>query len=299
MRRPSSPAPISPSTAASTCPKRRRQSSDKARSGASRVWLFFVAHRPYLQRPAGGTITTPPPRMTMPDTHTPLFPPIVPSRHGMLAVDALHTIYWEEVGNPAGVPVIFLHGGPGAGVSPQHRRFFDPQHYRVILFDQRGAGKSTPLGECRDNTTQLLIADIETLRELFGVERWLVFGGSWGSTLALAYGEVHPERCLGFVLRGIFLCRQSEIEWFLYGLKNIFPEAWQKFAATLPANERADLLDAYCKRLMDPDPDVHLPAARAWGVYEGSCSTLLPSPDTVAHFASDVVALGLARMEAH
>jgi proline iminopeptidase len=135
-----------------------------------------------------------------------LFPPVNPLRTGMLEVDALHTIYWEEVGNPQGIPVIFLHGGPGAGLSPQHRRFFDPRHYRVILFDQRGAGKSTPLGETRQNTTPLLVSDMERLRELMGIDRWLVFGGSWGSTLALAYGETHPERCLGFVLRGIFLC---------------------------------------------------------------------------------------------
>jgi proline iminopeptidase len=168
-----------------------------------------------------------------------------------------------------------------------------------VIFDQRGAGRSTPLGEVRDNTTPLLIADIERLRQHLNIEQWLIFGGSWGSTLALAYGEAHPARCAAFLLRGIFLCRQSEIDWFLYGLRSIFPEAWQKFAATLPAAERHDLLDAYYKRLMDPDPDIHMPAARAWGIYEGSCSTLLPSPDTVAHFSNDVVALGLARMEAH
>ena len=156
-----------------------------------------------------------------------------------------------------------------------------------------------PLGELRDNTTPHLIADIERLRTHLGIERWLVFGGSWGSTLALAYGETHPERCLGFVLRGIFLCRRSEIDWFLYGLKNLFPEAWHAFANVIPAHERGDLLAAYYKRLTHPDPAVHMPAARAWGIYEGSCSTLLPSPDTVAYFASDVVALGLARMEAH
>src|SRR3954471_21380982 len=235
----------------------------------------------------------------MPATPTALFPPLAPIRSGMLAVDDLHTIYWEEVGNPDGIPVIFLHGGPGAGLSPQHRRFFDPEQYRVILFDQRGAGKSLPLGERRNNTTQLLIEDIERLRALFNIEQWIVFGGSWGSTLALAYGEAHPERCLGFVLRGIFLCRQSEIDWFLYGLRHIFPEAWQKFTAPLPEAERADLLEGYFKRLMDPDPAIHMPAARAWGVYEGSCSTLLPSPETVRAFAGDVLALGLARMEAH
>ena len=228
-----------------------------------------------------------------------LFPPILPNRHGMLAVDDLHTIYWEEVGNPNGIPVVFLHGGPGAGLSPQHRRFFDPSAYRVILFDQRGAGKSTPLGEWRNNTTQLLIQDIERLRAMFGIERWLVFGGSWGSTLALAYGQAHPERCLGFVLRGIFLCRQQEAEWFLHGIRHVFPEAWHKFVGAIPEGERADLLDAYVRRLNHSDPAVHMPAARVWSSYEGACSTLLPNPDTVAYFSGDHVALGLARIEAH
>ena len=234
-----------------------------------------------------------------PGFRTALYPPLEPHRAGRLALDRIHTMYWEESGNTKGVPVVFLHGGPGAGSAPNHRRFFDPAYYRIVIFDQRGAGRSTPLGEVRENTTPLLIADIERLRQHLGIEKWLVFGGSWGATLALAYGEAHPERCRAFVLRGIFLCRQSEIDWFLYGLKNIFPEAWEYFARLIPENERQDLLSAYAKRLMDPDPAVHMPAARAWGIYEGSCSTLLPSPDTVAHFANDVVALGLARMEAH
>lgn len=235
----------------------------------------------------------------LPNTRSELYPPLEPFKTGRLALDRIHTMYWETSGNPRGVPVVFLHGGPGAGAAPNHRRFFDPAHYRIIIFDQRGAGRSTPLGEVRENTTPLLIADMERLRQHLDIDQWLVFGGSWGSTLALAYGEAHPDRCLGFILRGIFLCRQSEIDWFLYGLKNIFPEAWLRFTAPLPEHERDDLLGAYHARLMDPDPAVHLPAARAWGVYEGSCSTLLPSPDTVAHFAGDVVALGLARMEAH
>ncbi len=230
---------------------------------------------------------------------TGLYPPLEPFNAGRLALDHMHTMYWEESGNPRGVPVVFLHGGPGAGSAPNHRRFFDPAHYRIVIFDQRGAGRSSPLGEVRHNTTPLLIADMERLRQHLYIEQWMVFGGSWGSTLALAYGETHPERCLAFILRGIFLCRRSEIEWFLYGLRNIFPEAWQKFTALLPPGERHDVLNGYCKQLMDPDPAIHLPAARAWGMFEGSCSTLLPSPDTVAHFASDVVALGLARLEAH
>jgi proline iminopeptidase len=234
-----------------------------------------------------------------PQPRTELYPEIEPYALGRLAVGELHELYWEESGHPEGVPVVFLHGGPGAGSAPNHRRFFDPAAYRILIFDQRGAGRSTPLGEIRDNTTPLLIEDMETLRELRGIDRWLVFGGSWGSTLALAYAEAHPERCLGLVLRGIFLCRTSEIDWFLYGLRAFFPEAWEAFAGHIPEAERGDLLGAYHRRLMDPDPAVHRPAARAWSVYEGSCSTLLPSRETVDYFAGDVVALGLARMEAH
>jgi proline iminopeptidase len=228
-----------------------------------------------------------------------LYPEIEPYRSGMLKLDGLHEMYWEECGNPRGAAVVFLHGGPGAGAAPAHRRFFDPAHYRIIVFDQRGAGRSRPLGELRQNTTPLLVEDIERLRLHLRIERWVVFGGSWGSTLALAYGIQHPDRCTGLVLRGIFLCRPSEIDWFLYGVRNLFPEAWAAFSGEIPKAERADLLTAYHRRLVDPDPAVHMPAARAWSVYEGSCSTLLPSPETVAYFASDVVALGLARIEAH
>lgn len=230
---------------------------------------------------------------------TGLFPAIEPYASGLLPLDTLHTMYWEQSGNAHGVPVLFLHGGPGAGSAPAHRRFFDPAYYRIVIFDQRGAGRSIPLGEIRDNTTSHLINDIETLRQHLGIAEWLIFGGSWGSTLALAYGEAHPHRCLGFILRGIFLCRKSEIDWFLYGLKNIFPEAWHIFVAPLSPSERNDILPAYQQRLMHPDPAIHMPAARAWSIYEGSCSTLLPSPETVSYFSDDTVALGLARMEAH
>ena len=225
-----------------------------------------------------------------------LFPPIQPIRHGMLKVDAIHTLYWEEVGNPAGVPVLFLHGGPGAGLSPQHRRFFDPQHYRVILFDQRGAGKSTPLGEWRSNTTQLLVEDIETLRVKFGIEQWLVFGGSWGSTLALAYGQAHPERCLGFVLRGIFLCTAAEIDWFLHGVEWFFPELYDEFVAHIPPEERSDLLGAYSRRMLSNEPDAYWPAARAWSRFEGRRVFLLPQPEEAA---SDTLDLGVGRLESH
>ncbi|MFZ4877065.1 prolyl aminopeptidase [Janthinobacterium sp. Mn2066] len=232
----------------------------------------------------------------MPDTLSPLFPVLSPNRHGMLAVDEVHTIYWEECGNPDGIPVLFLHGGPGAGLSPQHRRFFDPQRYRVILFDQRGAGKSTPLGEWRNNTTQLLIDDIEKLRAQFGVSQWLVFGGSWGATLALAYGQAHPEACLGFVLRGIFLCTQAEIDWFIEGVRWFYPELYQEFAALIPAAERSDLLAAYVKRILSSDPDVYWPAARAWSRFEGRRVYLMPQPEDTPNDALD---LGVGRLESH
>lgn len=230
---------------------------------------------------------------------TELFPEIEPHATGRLDLDGRHSMYWETSGNPDGLPVLFLHGGPGSGASPSHRRFFDPARYRIVIFDQRGSGRSTPLGDITDNTTPHLVADIERLRMHLAVERWLVFGGSWGSTLALAYGEAHPERCAGFVLRGIFLCRRSEIEWFLYGMRNVFPDVWQRFAGFVPEAERSDLLAAYRVRLEHPDPAVHMPAARSWSLYEGACSTLLPSEDAMRHFGDDAVALGLSRIEAH
>ena len=229
----------------------------------------------------------------------PLFPPIEPFSSGMLELEAPHRMYYEQSGNPRGVPVVFLHGGPGAGSSAVHRQFFDPAFYRIVVFDQRGAGRSTPLGCLENNTTPRLIDDLERLRTHLGIDKWMVFGGSWGSTLAIAYAEHHPQRCLGLVLRGIFLCRPSEIEWFLYGLRQVFPEAWRTFSGFIPEGERRDLLTAYHRRLVDPDPAIHMPAARSWSVYEGSCSTLLPNPALVADFASDRVALGLARIEAH
>ena len=229
----------------------------------------------------------------------PLYPPIEPFETGTLGLDAPHVMYWELCGNPAGRPALFLHGGPGAGLSPDHRRFFDPAHYRIVLFDQRGSGRSTPLGELRDNTTQHLIADIEALRDQLGIDRWLVFGGSWGSTLALAYAQAHPERVLGLVLRGIFLARDRETDWFLHGMGRFFPEHHRRFLEALPEAERAEPLANYYRRIADPDPQVHRPAARAWSVYEGACATLLPSPETVAAFADDTMALGLARMETH
>ena len=232
----------------------------------------------------------------MPVQMTSLFPPLSPNRHGMLQVDQLHTLYWEECGNPQGLPVLFLHGGPGAGLSPQHRRFFDPAYYRVILFDQRGAGKSTPLGEWRQNTTALLVADIERLRALFGVQQWLVFGGSWGSTLALAYGQAHPEHCLGFILRGIFLCTAPEIDWFLNGVRWFYPELYEEFVAPIPEAERTDLLAAYASRLLCDDPAVYWPAARSWSRFEGRRVFLLPQKEEAP---SDTLDLGVGRLESH
>jgi len=208
-------------------------------------------------------------------------------------------MYWEQVGNPRGVPVLFLHGGPGAGAGIIHRRFFDPGFWRAVIFDQRGAGRSRPMGSLAANTTPHLVEDIETLRRHLGVEKFLLFGGSWGSTLALAYAQAHPERVSGCVLRGIFLGRRSEVDWFMQGVSAVFPEAHAAFAGFLPEEERADLLGGYVRRLNHADPAIHMPAARAWSIYEGSCSTLLPSPDTVASFAQDRTALGLARIEAH
>ncbi len=228
-----------------------------------------------------------------------LFPPIDPYESGRLSVDGEHLMYWEQSGNSGGIPVVFLHGGPGAGATPVHRRFFDPTAYRIIIFDQRGAGRSQPQGALDDNTTTHLVQDIEALRSHLGVEKWLVFGGSWGSTLALAYGEAHPDRCLGFVLRGIFLGRQIELDWFLYGMRIVFPEIWGRLVEILDTSEREDILHAYHRRLMNPDKSVHLPAARAWSAYEGACSTFLPSPETVAAFSSDKLAYALSRIETH
>ena len=186
-------------------------------------------------------------------------------------------MYWEESGNPHGAPVLFLHGGPGAGATAVHRRFFDPAYWRIVIFDQRGAGRSTPVGELHDNTPDHLVGDIELLRRELGVAEWLVFGGSWGSTLALHYAETHTDRVAGLILRGIFLCRPAEIDWFLHGARVIFPEAWRAFTGFLPQHERDDLLAAYYRRLTDPDPRIHMPAARAWSAYEGACSTCCPT----------------------
>ena len=228
-----------------------------------------------------------------------LYPPIDPYRTGTLAVDDLHTLYYEESGRADGTPVVFIHGGPGAGATAKDRCFFDPTHYRIIIFDQRGSGRSRPLGELRSNTTDLLVSDIEALRLELGIERWHVFGGSWGSTLSLYYAQCHPDRCQSLTLRGIFLMRQSELDWWLHGMGRFFPELHRAFVEFLAESERGDLLEGYWRRLTSEDPKIRLAAARSWSIYEGSCCTLLPDPEFAAAFGEDDMAIGLARLEAH
>ncbi|WP_243047806.1 prolyl aminopeptidase [Dyella sp. RRB7] len=231
-----------------------------------------------------------------------LYPEIEPYRTHRLAVDDIHELYVEECGNPDGLPVVFLHGGPGAGVSPYHRRFFDPARYRIVLFDQRGAGRSTPHAELRNNTTWDLVADIEKIRAHFGIAHWVVFGGSWGSTLALAYAQAHPERVLGLVLRGIFLGRPGELRWFNEldgGASWIFPERWERYLEHIPVEERGNMVEAYWRRLDSADEAVRLAAALAWGSWEGGSTTLLHDPDEPGNFADPQAAISVARAEAH
>jgi proline iminopeptidase len=228
------------------------------------------------------------------------YPEIEPFRTGTLRVSDVHEIYFEESGNPEGKPAVFVHGGPGGGTEPRQRRFFDPKAYRIVLFDQRGCGKSRPHAELRDNTTWDLVADMERLRAHLGISRWLVFGGSWGSTLALAYAEKHPEHVTELVLRGIFLLRKKEIDWFYQrGADAIFPDAWEQYVAGIPREEHGDLLRAYHQRLTHEDLEVRKVAARAWSVWEGRTSCLYENPDLVAKSAGDAFALAFARIECH
>ncbi len=229
----------------------------------------------------------------------PLFPAIRPYSSGFLDVDGTHQIYWEQSGNPDGVPILFLHGGPGAGASPVHRQFFDPDFYRIVIFDQRGCGRSFPLGCLENNTTAHLVEDIEKLRRHLKINEWHVFGGSWGSTLAMHYASTHPEHVLSMILRGIFLCEQDEINWFLYGMQKIFPEAWEQFSGLIPSDKKDDLLSQYYKRLTDPDPEVQMEAAVRWSLYEGACASLLPNYETITTEEQKQYALALARIEAH
>jgi proline iminopeptidase len=229
-----------------------------------------------------------------------LYPPIEPFASGMLEVGDGHTIYWERCGTPGAKPAVFLHGGPGGGISPQQRQQFDPALYDVLLFDQRGCGRSTPFASLEANTTWHLVADIERLREMAGHDRWLVFGGSWGSTLSLAYAETHPERVSELVLRGIFLGLQRESDWlYKYGASELYPEAWDDFAEHVPAEERSDLLEAYHRRLTSEDQQVRLAAARAWAMWEAVTVTLLPDPGMMADFTADDHAVAVARIENH
>ncbi|MGV3524157.1 MAG: prolyl aminopeptidase [Candidatus Sericytochromatia bacterium] len=229
-----------------------------------------------------------------------LFPEIEPRHAGFLPVGDGHSLYYEESGNPDGQPVVFLHGGPGGGVTSTYRRFFDPDHYRIVLFDQRGAGQSTPHAHLEHNTTWDLVSDMEKLRAHLGIERWLVFGGSWGSTLALAYAITHAERVTGLVLRGIFLCRPWEIQWlYQQGASRLYPDAFANYLAAIPAAEHGDLVKAYYQRLTSDDPAVRLAAAKAWSVWEAATSKLIPDTDLMAHFEEDDFALAFARIECH
>lgn len=229
-----------------------------------------------------------------------LFPEIEPSKKYWFRVSDLHELYVEECGNPDGQPVVFLHGGPGAGFSAFHRRLFDPKHFRIILFDQRGAGQSRPHAELRENTTWDLVSDIEKLRQHLGVKKWLVFGGSWGSTLALAYSQTHPESVSHLVLRGIFLCRPEEIEWFYQkGAHWIFPDVWERYLEPIPPAERGDLVQAFYKRLTSDNAGIRMAAAKAWSGWEGGTVHLLPDPKTFNKFTGDQMAVALARIECH
>ena len=229
-----------------------------------------------------------------------LYPAIEPYSQGKLKVSALHTIHYEESGNPQGKPVIFLHGGPGGGITPMYRQYFDPELWRIVIFDQRGCGQSTPYAELQENNTWDLVSDIEKLRQHLGVDQWVVFGGSWGSTLALAYSQTHPDSCKGLILRGIFMLRDSEIRWFYQeGASNIYPDAWEEYLKPIPPEERTDLLAAYHRRLTSENREVRLAAARAWSVWEASTSKLIPSNLSKASFGRAEFAEAFARIECH
>lgn len=228
------------------------------------------------------------------------FPPIEAYNKGFLQVSEIHNLYYEESGNPQGKPVLFLHGGPGGGVNPDHRRFFDPAVYRIILFDQRGSGQSTPCAELRENTTWDLVRDIEKIRNLLKIDKWVVFGGSWGSTLALAYAITHPENVKALILRGIFLCRPSEIKWFYQeGASHIFPDVWDEYLKPIPVDERHDLVAAYYRRLTSADSKIRLEAAKAWSKWEAATSRLFVDQSAIEEFDDPEFALSFARIECH
>lgn len=231
---------------------------------------------------------------------TQLYPPIEPYASGMLDVGDGHSIYYERVGTPGAKPAVFLHGGPGAGCSLDHRRLFDPARYDLLLFDQRGCGRSAPHAELDANTTWHLVADIERLRAMAGVEAWLVFGGSWGSTLALAYAETHPERVSELVLRGVYTATRAEIQWYYqWGVSQMFPDKWERFVAPIPEGERGDMVAAYNRRLTGTDPAAQIEAAKAWSLWEGETITLLPSAALTDQHGDDHFAIAFARIENH
>jgi proline iminopeptidase len=228
------------------------------------------------------------------------YPEFEPFETGKLDVGDGHQIYWERAGTRGAKPAVFLHGGPGGGISPTHRRLFDPAKYDVLLFDQRGCGKSTPHAALEANTTWHLVADIERLREMIGVEKWQVFGGSWGSTLALAYAETHPERVSELILRGVYTLTKAELSWYYqFGVSEMFPDKWERFVSVIPEAERGDLMAAYRKRLTSTDKAVQLEAAKAWSLWEGETITLLPDPAFSSHFGEDDFAIAFARIENH
>lgn len=229
-----------------------------------------------------------------------LYLPIEPYAEGQLQVSSLHTLYFEQSGNPEGQPVVVLHGGPGGGCLPDYRRYFDPEKWRIVMFDQRGCGKSIPHAELEENTTWHLVEDIERLRNHLGIESWVVFGGSWGSTLSLAYSQTHPDRCKGLILRGIFMLRKSELQWFYQeGTSHIFPDAWEEYVKPIPPEERHDFLSAYYKRLTSDDPEVRLEAAKSWSIWEASTSKLFPDPNLMEKFGDREFATAFARIECH
>jgi proline iminopeptidase len=229
-----------------------------------------------------------------------LYPPRQPYNEGELKVSDLHTIHFEESGNPEGKPIVLLHGGPGGGCPPFYRQYFDPEKWRLVMFDQRGCGQSKPHAELQENTTWDLVNDIEKLREYLNIQQWVVFGGSWGSTLSLAYSQTHPDRCKGLILRGIFMLRQKEIRWFYQeGASYIFPDAWEEYVKPIPINERDDMLTAYYQRLTNPDAQIRLEAARAWSIWEASTSRLFPNLDLKQSFGIDAFAEAFARIECH
>ena len=229
-----------------------------------------------------------------------LYPPREAYLEGKLKVSDLHTIHFEESGNPQAKPIVVLHGGPGGGCPSYYRQYFNPEKWRVIMFDQRGCGKSTPHAELRENTTWDLVGDIEKLREHLGIDNWVVFGGSWGSTLSLAYSQTHPERCTGLILRGIFMLRQKELHWFYQeGASNIFPDAWEEYLKPIPPEERGDLLNAYYQRLTSEDKKVRLEAAKSWSIWEASTSKLFLDKSLMNSFGESAFADAFARIECH